>query len=172
MLNTSCNRDVLSGKPGSSGKTLELMVVANNAVYNNNTKMILDSLFACPQEVLNQPEPLFDVVRLSPNQFNGNTMFQAHRNILMLEVSSENANKAYLEYDKWSQPQVVMRVAARTEADLDSLLFVMYPRMLRELYDSEYRRMAKVFAGMPNDEVNRKVNAKYGVNLLFPKEFV
>ena len=168
----SCNGKVLSGKPGSSGKTQELIVVASNAVYTHEMRSTVEEVFAAPQEVLNQPEPMFDVVRLSPSQFDGNTMFQAHRNVLMLEVSSENADKVYLEYDKWALPQVVVRIAATSAAKLDSLLRASQKRIVKEFYAQEYRRMAKVFADMPNVKVNDFVQKKYGLKMTFPNEFM
>lgn len=170
-LFAGCGADVLSGKPGSSGKTLELMVVAKNSVYSGHTKLLADSLFASPQVGLNQPEPRFDVVQIAPSSFEGNTMFQAHRNILMLEVDPQQADKVYLEYNKWSSPQVVIRIAARSTQSLDSLLLTNGERLLKEFYNKEYARMEKVFSQTPNIKVNKALQQKYGFTLMFPEEF-
>ena len=104
----SCSTKMTS-KPGSSGKTLELIIIADNNVYSGTTKQTLQNIFEAPQDGLNQPQPRFDVVRMLPADFNGNTMFQAHRNLLVLEVDPQGANKVLLNYDQWATPQVLIR---------------------------------------------------------------
>lgn len=171
ILFSACNPKAFSGKPGSSGKTLELMVVAKNSVYGGSTDAVLDSLFRTPQDGLNQPEPRFDVVQIAPSSFDGNTMFQAHRNILMLEVDPTGLNKVYLEYDKWASPQVIIRIVAQTKPELDSMLLANGERLLKEYYNMEYARMKKVFTQSPNVKINRLIKEKYGFALSIPEEF-
>ena len=169
---TGCGSAPLSGKPGSSGKTLELMVVATNTVYNGVAHHALDTLFKTPQDGLNQPESRFDVVRIAPHDFNGNAMFQAHRNVLILEVDPQVVNKVYLDYDKWSSPQVVIRITACDCASLDSMLFTHTSRLLKEFYGQEYRRMAKVFSDQPDYKINNMIKERYGFSLTVPQEFM
>ena len=170
-LFTGCGHKVMTGKPGSSGKTLELMLVAKNSVYMGSTEMAIDSLFKTPQDGLNQPEPRFDVVRISPNDFEGNTMFQAHRNILILDMDPLGINKIYLEKDKWSTPQVVIRITADSRESLDSMLLVQGERLLKEYYRQEYRRMDKIFSQTPDVKIINKIKEKYGFTLSIPEEF-
>lgn len=160
-----------TGKPGSSGKTLELMVVASNNVLSGTTKAVIDTIFSVPQDGLNRPEPRFEVVQLAPSSFENNTMFQAHRNILILEMDPNGLNKVYLEQNKWSQPQVVVRMVANDRHALDSMLLANSERLLSEYYNMEYVRMKKVFSQTPNVKVNNMVREKYGFSLVFPEEF-
>ena len=55
----ACGGKTMTGKPGSSGKTLELMIVSPNSLFSGSTHNVLDSLFAVPQDGLNQPESRF-----------------------------------------------------------------------------------------------------------------
>lgn len=166
-----CGKKVLTGKPGSSGKTLELMVVATDGVYNGPTKAVIDTLFRTPQVALNRPEPCFDVVHIAPSTFNGNTMFQAHRNILVLEIDPMGLNKIYLDKDKWSTPQVVIRITATDVRSLDSMLLVRGERLQKEFYAQEYRRMDKIFSATPDVKIINKIKQKYGFSLSIPEEF-
>lgn len=166
----SCGGKLMTGKPGSSGKTLELMVVASNGVYQS-AKHVIDTIFAVPQDGLNQVEPRFDVVQITPSSFEGNTMFQAHRNILILEVDPQGINKVFLDYDKWSTPQAVIRIRATDIQALDSMLFARQDRLLKEYYDQDYRRMEKVFSQSPNYKIIERVKAKHGFSLAIPEEF-
>ena len=170
-LFTSCGSKALTGKPGSSGKTLELLLVAKKSVNTGTTEAVIDSIFKTPQVGLNQPEPRFDVVRISPNDFEGNSMFQAHRNILVLEVDPLGLNKIFLEYDPWSTPQVAIRVTANSRESLDSMLLANEERLLKEYYKQEYRRMDKIFSATPGIKIINKIKEKYGFALSIPEEF-
>lgn len=168
---SGCGTPALTGKPGSSGKTLELMVVTTEGIYNGPTKTVIDSLFQTPQVALNQPEPRFDVVHITPSSFEGNTMFQAHRNILILEIDPQGLNKVYLDKDKWSVPQVVIRITACDRRSLDSMLLAKGERLLKEFYNQEYRRMDKIFSATPDGKIINKIKEKYGFSLSIPDEF-
>lgn len=170
-LLVSCGGKTMTGKPGSSGKTLELLLVAKNSVNAGTTESVIDSLFRTPQVALNQPQSRFDVVQIAPSSFDGNSMFQSHRNILILEIDPLGINKVYLENDKWATPQVVIRVAANSREALDSMLLVHAERLLKEYYKQEYRRMDKVFSRTPAVKIINKIKEKYGFTLSIPDEF-
>lgn len=171
VLFTSCGPTPFTGKPGSSGKTLEMLVVATQGVYSGTTKQVIDSIFATPQVALNNPEPRFDLVHISPSSFEDNSMFQSHRNLLILDVSPQLENKIYLEQDKWSKPQIVIRITASDKRSLDSMLLVKNERLLYEYYNQEYRRMDKVFSEDPDIKIQNKLKGKYGFALSIPDEF-
>lgn len=170
-LLVGCGGNTMTGKPGSSGKTLELMLVAKNSVNSGTTSAVIDSLFRTPQVALNQPESRFDVVHITPSNFEDNTMFQSHRNILILDVDPLGINKIYLENDKWSTPQVVIRVTANSREALDSMLLVQGERLLKEYYKQEYRRMDNIFSRTPAVKIINKIKEKYGFSLSIPEEF-
>ena len=170
VVSGSCTMKT-TGKPGSSGKTLELMVVADNNTFSSSTKMCIDSIFSVPQNGLNNPEPCFEVVQIAPATFEGNSMFQAHRNILMLQIDPNGLNKVYLENNKWALPQVVVRLVANSRQALDSMLIANKDRLLLEYYNMEYVRMAKVFSQTPNVKIKNMIKEKYGFTLAVPEEF-
>lgn len=166
-----CGPTPLTGKPGSSGKTLELMIVSSDGLYSSSTKQAIDTLFNEPQVGLNQPESRFDVVHIVPSSFDGNTMFQAHRNILILEVDPQNINKIYIDKDVWATPQVVIRMTASDRRSLDSMLLVRKERLREEFYAQEYRRMNKVFSQNPEFKIQEFIKNKYGFSIVVPHEF-
>ena len=158
-------------KKGSSGKTLEVLLIADETVYNGNTKKLIDSLFNRPQEGLNSPEPIFDVVNIPTSSFKNTAMFQVHRNVIMLDINSENPNKVYLHHDKWSAPQIVFDFAANSRENLDTLFQKYYPRMLQEIYRAEHRRIIKAFNGTAGYEVMEKIKKQFGFELTVSGEF-
>ena len=158
-------------KKGSSGKTLELLVVADRNVYCGSTKALVDSIFTCPQVGLPQPESRFDIVNIPLSSYESSEMFRNHRNILLMDVKPGNPDKVYLHVDEYAAPQVVVDFAARSNESLNDLLRQYEPQILEQLYKAEHRRVIKAFAGMPNFEVNDAIQQQFGFGLTFSKEF-
>lgn len=158
-------------KKGSSGKTLELLVVANDNVYIGDTKALVDSLFKRPQVGLPQPESLFDIVNIPISSYKNTDMFRVHRNILILDVNPDNPNKVYMHIDEYAAPQVVFDFAAKDPTSLQELIMKYEPRILEEVYKAEHRRIIKAFKGMEQYDLDRQLKEKFGFGLTFSDEF-
>lgn len=158
-------------KKGSSGKTLELMIVADKNVYAGETKDLLDSMFRRPQACLPTEESMFDIVNIPTSSYKNSEMFQNHRNILILDVNAENPNKVYMHIDEYAAPQVIFDFAAKDYASLREMLRNYEQRILKEMYNAEHRRIIKAFKGMENYDLNKAVKQKFGFGLMFSNEF-
>ena len=109
LASCSINDTKESQMPGSSGMTLEILLVTNENIYSGQTKDFIDSLFKQPQQNLNQPEPIFNIVNISPGLFNKSDLYKKHRNVIIIDVNSKNENKVFFRRDEWSYPQVVFQ---------------------------------------------------------------
>lgn len=158
-------------KRGSSGKTLELLVVADPDVYCGDTKELVDSLFGRPQECLPSPESMFSVVNIPVSSYKNTEMFRTHRNVLLLDLNEENPDKVYMHIDDYAAPQVVFDFAMKNRDALQENLRKYEQVMLRELYKAEHRRMFKIFKGMQDYEINQQIKDKFGFSLMFPNEY-
>ena len=89
MLMPSCFKSTgANQKKGSSGKALEILLVANKNVYNGFVKDSILAILHQPQECLNQPEQSFDVVNIPVSSLQNTEMFKAHRNIIIIKIIS------------------------------------------------------------------------------------
>ena len=158
-------------KRGSSGKTLELLVVADPDVYSGDTKVLIDSLFGRPQRCLPSPESMFSIVNIPVSSYKNTDMFLTHRNVILLELNEENPNKVYMHIDDYAAPQVVFDFAMKDRKALHEQLRKYEQVMLRELYAAEHRRMFKIFKGMQAYDINNKIHDKFGFTLMFPEEY-
>lgn len=158
-------------KNGSAGKTLELMLVADRNVYASSTKVLIDSLFTLPQDGLNQPEPLFDLVNIPKSSYESTEMFRKHRNVVICDINPENSNKVYKHTDLVAEPQIVYDFAAKDRAALDSLLRKYYPLLLEDLYRTEYRRIKRIYSKDFNAHAMSFVRKTYGFDLTVPAEY-
>ncbi len=158
-------------KKGSSGKTLEILLVADHEVYNGDVKDLIDSLFRGPQPGFMNNEPKFDVVNIPVSSFNNSEMFRVHRNVLKLDINPENPNKVYMHRDAWAAPQIVFDFAVKDRASLDTLLIKYYDRILQEVYRAEHARIIKAYNGQSGYELRDAIRKQFGFDLAFSNEF-
>lgn len=160
------------GKRSSSGKTCEVMVVADRDVYVGDTKALIDSLLHEPQEGLPQPEPRFSTINVPVSSLHNTQMFQMHRNIIVCDIKPDNPDKMYVNHNQWAEPQVVIDLAAKSQASLHAMLRAHTDRILEELYEKEYERMDRAFFKDRNVDLMKRVEKKYGFSLTLPKEYI
>lgn len=158
-------------KKGSSGKTLELLVVANEDVYTGDTKILIDSIFASPQLGLPETEKKFDIVNIPMSSYKNTEMFKVHRNVILLDVNPNNPDKVYMHVDEYAAPQVIVDFACKDVNSLQENIRKYEEFMLRELYKAEHRRVQKAFKGMNGYDVNEAIKKKFGFSLIFSNEF-
>lgn len=159
-------------KKSSSGKTLEVLMAADKGHFTGATRELIDSVFLQPQGCLPQPEPRFDVVSIPVSSLQNTQMFKMHRNVVILEVKEGNPDKVYIERDKWAAPQVVIDIAASSEAALRDLLRRYEANLLKAIYDAEHQRMIKAFYNIRNVDLMNRVKEKFGFELTFSEDFM
>ena len=159
-------------KKSSSGKTLEVLLAADKGQMMKVTRELIDSVFRQPQGCLPQPEQRFDLVNVPVSSLRNTHMFQMHRNIIILEVKNGNPDKVYIDRDKWAEPQVVVDIAASSEASLRDLLRKYEPNIVNAIYEAEHKRMIKAFFNIRNVELMNRMKEKFGFELTFSEDFV
>ena len=159
-------------KQSSSGKTLEVLLVANKGQYYGMTRDLIDSIFRQPQDCLPQPEPRFDVVNIPVSSLHNAQMFRMHRNIILCELKADNPDKVYIERDKWASPQVVVGIEAKSEASLRDLLRKYEHRIVEAIYEAEHQRIINAFYNIRNVELMNRIKEKFGFELTVSEDFM
>lgn len=159
-------------KKSSSGKTLEVLLVANKGQYYGMTRDLIDSIFRQPQDCLPQPEPRFDVVNIPVSSLHNAQMFRMHRNIILCELKADNPDKVYIERDKWASPQVVVGIEAKSEASLRDLLRKYEHRIVEAIYEAEHQRIINAFYNIRNVELMNRIKEKFGFDLTVSEDFM
>lgn len=159
-------------KKSSSGKTLEVLLVANKGQYYGMTRDLIDSIFRQPQDCLPQPEPRFDVVNIPVSSLHNAQMFRMHRNIILCELKADNPDKVYIERDKWASPQVVVGIEAKSEASLRDLLRKYEHRIVEAIYEAEHQRIINAFYNIRNVELMKRIKEKFGFELTVSEDFM
>lgn len=105
------------GRKTAQGSPYEVLVVCQAPEWEGAVGESLRALLERPVEMINQNEPMFNVLRVTPNDFKN--MLPAHRNILKVLVSPkvETASTA-VQYDVEAAPQIVLTLQGPTQQSL------------------------------------------------------
>ena len=107
--------------PNITGTAGEVLIVMDNNIWREKPGLILKEMLEQEFPALPQPEPLFDVIQISPGAFD--ELFKRHRSIIIVDIGSENINPEirFLE-NIWARPQLVIRINAGNGDALAKLL--------------------------------------------------
>lgn len=112
VVTVSCRRGGTSlFTPTSSGLAYEMVVVADDNVWNSESGKALEKVLKSDIPGLPQSENYFTVMRVIPENFD-NTM-RLLRNIIIVKIGDEySVPKIKYTYDVYAHPQVVMTIQA------------------------------------------------------------
>lgn len=168
---TSCHQEA-SVLPGSGGKTCEIIVITPKTTWNGSVGDSIRACFGQIQPALNQPEPLFSLVQIDPRAFNESTMFQHHRNILIVEIDPATAEPKFeARQDEWAFPQMVIKFTVPDISAFNALYTPRKQQMLALFYMKEYQRIQKVFAESEQTDITERLRHQYGFRMIFPDGF-
>jgi hypothetical protein len=117
---------------------------------------------------LPQAEVMFDLLQFSPAEMS--SLLKQHRNIINIEIGpdAEGRNKVTLLKDKWSNDQLVFNAYADSPNEWYELLNREFPRVVELINDKEISRLQKNYRRNGNDELEEKVQKKFGISVLLP----
>ena len=94
-------------KKAAQGSPYEILVICDGREWESQLGTDLKALLQTPVEMLNQVEPMFDVVRITARDFKH--LLPSYRNILKVLCSPEISETAILaQYDVVAAPQIVL----------------------------------------------------------------
>ena len=167
----SCGNNNAGQKRGSSGKTLELLVVANKNVYFGSVKDSILNILHQPQSGLNQVEQSFDVVNIPHSSLENTDMFKAHRNLIIISVADSNRNTVAKANDRWSQPQVVFEFRLSNRDSVVPFLRRYLPLIKTEVYKCEHARIFRAYRGVENYKLMQKIRDTFGFDITVSNEY-
>lgn len=100
-------RSLTGAKKTAQGKPYEVLVVCDGHEWESALGKELRALLEAPVEMLNQTEPMFNVVRITARDFKH--LLPSYRNILKVLCSPDIKESAILaRYDVVASPQIVL----------------------------------------------------------------
>jgi hypothetical protein len=164
---SSCKKTTEGLRPVVTGKSGEVVVIINDALYEGSVGDTLKSVLNDTQIGLPQDESLFDILQISHNEFS--SMFKTHRSILDLRVSSKVAeNKISVKDEAYAQTQSFMKIEAKSNQEMIKLLSENKNKIIAYFHIGERERKIKVFKKNVVQEIFDKLKEKNNFTLSFP----
>lgn len=158
------------GKKTAQGAPYELLVVCPAPEWEGSVGESLRSLLERPVEMINQYEPLFTVLRITPNDFKN--MLPAHRNILKVLVSPkvETASTA-VQYNVEAAPQIVITLQGPTQQSLVDYLADNGENMLYVLEMAERDRTIRFAERHGAKALGEIIGNMFGIEMKVPQGY-
>lgn len=169
-LSTSCNIKSTE-MPSSSGKTCEILVVIEKDLMKGIIGDSLRAFFMREQDGLNQPEPLYTLPYIPYSSFENTDMFQAHRNIIIINVNDTCKTKMEVLKNYKAKPQLVVILNAPNKNELLQLFSEKKELIIGTFNDLERTRINAAFKAVEKVEIRNIITKTFNFSMVFPGEF-
>ena len=127
-------------------------------------------MFRDTVQVLNQVEPMFDVIFIPKRDFA--KIFETHRHIFFLDIDPQLSSPTIeITRDVWSYPQLVVRVNAPDEETAVRIIENNAERFYERYLSVEFLRLQNTYRRMLNTASVRAVKEMFGVEMTIPEGF-
>ena len=160
----------LSSSETSTGTPYEMILVCGQAEWQSELGDTLRVVFKQPVKELVQYEPMYDVVRIMPNNFKSLT--KKHRNIVSIVVDESIAEPSIMvEYDVTAAPQIFVTIKGHDNASVAEYVSNNKENILYVLEKAERDRTinyARRYFSKPMQEL---IQQNFGVDMYIPDNF-
>ncbi|PIZ06278.1 MAG: hypothetical protein COY57_02870, partial [Flavobacteriales bacterium CG_4_10_14_0_8_um_filter_32_5] len=127
--------------PRISGKSGELLVVVDSSYWNNKTGEAIQEAFSTTQVGLPQAEAIFDIIHVPHRAFA--SILQTNRNIILIEINSEDEPAISIRKDVWSDGQLVVTILAKNDKNAAEIIEKNAANLLDYFNEKENERLQK-----------------------------
>lgn len=154
----------------SQGSPYELVIVCQPREWDGEVGDTLRAIFTQPVPVLNQREPLFDVLRVTNQTFTA--LARQHRNILKIEIDPVIDSAAVaVQYDMTAAPQIVLTLQAPDDAAATAYLSEHRGELLHVLEMAERDRSTAYAEKFHEQFIENRIKEHFGVDMSVPKGY-
>lgn len=164
----SCGRHDV--KVQSTGRPYEIFVVAPNVLWDGAAGDTLRYFFEQDVKWLNQPEPLYDIYRISPESVNSLTL--RHRNLIFMTVDTALDQSALTAtWDRDAKEQLVINIISPAADSMASYIGQHQEMLIALLDKAERDRMVAKGAAFADVTIGDKISQKFGFTMNVPKGY-
>lgn len=170
LVITSCS-DVPKALPDAIGKPYELLVIAPQKVWKSEVSDTVKAIFGEEVEMLNIPEPLYNVSSVTPEQMT--TILDRHRNILFLTVNAQKYPKTKLtaQFDDQAAEQTRINIGSPSIDSLTDFIWANRDLILKAYDKSERDRFMSKALKHKNVKLSKMVEDKFGFHIDIPSTY-
>lgn len=181
---------------GAIGKTGEIIVVADENVWEGTAGDTFRYYFESAYLILPQPEPMFDLRHLTPKELVNDPMLKELRTYVFLgnfsdehsetakiikkdigeakvaRASSESDFHTVVGHNKWAYNQLLTFIFANTQDDLAKNIKSSFPNIAKRIHEFDQQQIGDfVFFKGRNVGVEKNIKEKLGADIKIPKEY-
>ena len=170
ILFSSCFSRTETLKPKVSGKAGEVILVISERNWSSESGSTLREILTADIDGLPQPEPLFSLVHVIPDQFA--KIFNSHRNIIIISIGPENEkDKISVQQDIWSTPQIIINIKARNEEAYLELLKKNSKFLVDRINRAEQERILLNYRKFMEAGIVHSLKDNHHISLVIPKGY-
>lgn len=158
-------------KPGSTGKAYEVLLVAPPAMWEGALGDTLRAFFMQPVPMLNQKEPLMDLISIAPHNLKG--LLMNHHNILIARSGVEYPDTAIgVAYDVYAKPQIVVELTGPSDSAITAYAWEHRTELLQVFEMAERDQFTAFATGYPSPAIKDKIKEQFDFSLSVPKGYM
>ena len=165
----SCNDSSELVKQNVGGKAGEIIIVANKAEWESEPGSELRSILATPYPYLPQSEPSYTLINIPHKSFT--SLFEYHRNIIILKVEPELKAEFKAVEDVWAAPQTVIMITAPTKEEATKVIADNSEQLFNIINQAERNRIMRSSKRYEDAALRNFVADKFGGSPYFPKGY-
>jgi hypothetical protein len=165
----SCNDTSELVKQNVGGKAGEIIIVANKAEWESEPGSELRSILATPYPYLPQSEPSYTLINIPHKSFT--SLFEYHRNIIILKVDPELKAEFKAVEDVWAAPQTVIMITAPTKEEATRVIADNSEQLFNIINQAERNRIMRNSKRYEDVALRQFVADKFGGSPYFPKGY-
>lgn len=199
LLLSSCASDFsknLSPTPTAFGSTNQIVVIADNTVWEGEVGDTLRKYFAAAYPILPQPEPMFDLRHYTMKELLSGPARQELRNYIFLgltndsdspvtKMMTEDLSKNVMEKkvaekgrgsslgrDKWALGQQLVYLYGQDETALNEGIIRHFPTIAKRVHDNDLKQVEGIlYSGGDNAKIQRKLQSNLDLSMHIPYDF-
>ncbi len=163
----SCGSVERPTKPSASGRAGELLAVMDQRLWDSPVGQTFRDVFRDTVPMLNQVEPMFNVIHLTTSNFA--KIFETHRHIFFLDLDETKSSPSIeITRDVWSYPQLVVRVTAPDYQSAMRILQNNAETFHNRYLEVERLRLIEAYRRMANRTSQGVVREKFDLEMVIP----
>lgn len=199
-LLASCNNEVtnkLEAKGTALGTMNEIVVVADDALWESAVGDTFRYYFESAYPILPQPEPLFDLRHFSPQDLQGQPLRKELRTYTILadlsdadsettkmvkkDLGSEKfdyatkpgATTSSVGRDKWARGQLLVYLYAPDRTALSAAIKKSFPAITKKVHEHDKKQLrSTIYVDRANLGLSEKVRERFHIDFQVPGDFV
>ncbi len=157
--------------PDATGSPFELLAIVPQDVWESPVGDSLASVFAEPVKFINQYEPVFDMMRILPENFKD--FLRKHRNIITVRIDPTYTEPtADAVYDRNARPQLFVSLYGPDKESLAQYIADNREELIALFENTERERMVSAATKFRELNLIKMIKDMFGMDMNVPRGYV